>query len=225
MESVDAVPASAVVEATMARIRDAAVRRFGSDGFGAGLRVIAADAGVTAGLVVHHFGSKDGLRQACDRFVLGQIREAKLKSTTSKNTADLLAQLADVEASAPLALYAVRSLQAGGELALAFTEQMVRDADEYLAAGVEAGVIKPSRDPAARARYLALQSLGSLLLWVTLQPKSAQEDFAGAMRRMSDEVTAPALELFTQGLFVDRSMLDSYLMYVPDPPDGTAAAH
>ncbi|WP_019872447.1 hypothetical protein [Salinispora oceanensis] len=37
----------------------------------------------------------------------------------------------------------------------------------------------------------------------------------------------PALGRFTQGLHVDRSMLDDYLMYVPDPPaagdaEGTA---
>ncbi|GIF74622.1 hypothetical protein Asi02nite_41400 [Asanoa siamensis] len=32
------------------------------------------------------------------------------------------------------------------------------------------------------------------------------------------EITAPELELLAQGLLVDRSMLDDYLMYVPDPP-------
>ena len=39
-----------------ARIRNAALRRFARDGFGVGLRAIAADAGVTAGLITHHFG-------------------------------------------------------------------------------------------------------------------------------------------------------------------------
>lgn len=37
-------------------------------------------------------------------------------------------------------------------------------------------------------------------------------------------ITAPALERFTQGLHVDRSMLDDYLMYVPDPPAASDAA-
>jgi AcrR family transcriptional regulator len=47
-----------------ARIRDAAIRRFGSDGFGASVRAIAADAAVSPGLVMHHFGSKEGLVEA-----------------------------------------------------------------------------------------------------------------------------------------------------------------
>ncbi|ADB29589.1 transcriptional regulator, TetR family [Kribbella flavida DSM 17836] len=209
--------------ASVERIRDAAIVRFGRDGFSAGLRVIAADAGVTAGLVVHHFGSKGGLRQACDEHVLSVIRAEKLKAATTGSAAGMIAQLAEVEQFAPMALYAVRSLQTGGRLATEFVEQMVRDAEQYLAAGVEAGVIKPSRDPAARARYLAYQSLGSLLLWATIRSDALTGDFAAALRELSDEVTPPALELFTQGLFVDRSMLDDYLMYVPDPPVGPAA--
>jgi AcrR family transcriptional regulator len=194
------------------------VLRFGTDGFAVGLRTIATDAGVTAGLVVHHFGSKEGLRMACDSYVLARIRAEKMRASTG-SSAEMLAQLAEIEEYAPLALYAVRSLQAGGELATEFAEQAVRDAEDYLAAGVEAGLIKPSRDPGARARYLAFQGLGALMLWVTLNPEVVQPDRFGAeLRKLSEEITPPALELFTNGLFVDRQLLDSYLMYVPDPP-------
>ena len=205
--------------ATPERIRDAAVARFGRDGFAVGLRAIAADAGVTAGLVVHHFGSKDGLRRACDSYVLGVIRSEKLRAPTSASATGMLAQLAEIEQYGPLALYAVRSLQAGGELATAFVEQMIRDAEDYLAAGVEAGTIRPSRDAAGRARYLTFQGMGSLMLWISLHPEMVSvDDFRTALREISDQITLPALELFTEGLFVDRSMLDAYLMYVPDPP-------
>lgn len=208
---------------TTERIRDAAVARFGRDGFSAGLRTIAADAGVTAGLVVHHFGSKDGLRQACDAYVLGVIAAEKRRTTFSGSAATMLAQLAEIEEFGPLALYAVRSMQAGGELATAFVEQMIADAEEYLAAGVEAGTIRPSRDPAGRARYLTYQGMGSLMLWISMHPEMVSvDDFRTALREISDQITLPALELFTEGLFVDRTMLDSYLMYVPDPPGGPA---
>ncbi|WP_328993646.1 TetR family transcriptional regulator [Kribbella sp. NBC_01245] len=210
---------------TSERIRDAAVARFGRDGFSVGLRAIAADAGVTAGLVVHHFGSKEGLRDACDKFVLGVIRSEKMRATTSGSAAGMLAQLAEIEQFGPLALYAVRSMQAGGELATAFVEQMVSDAEDYLAAGVEAGTIRPSRDPAGRARYLTYQGMGSLMLWISLHPDMVSvDDFRTALREISDEITLPALELFTEGLFVDRAMLDDYLMYVPDPPGGPAVS-
>jgi hypothetical protein len=116
----------------------------------------------------------------------------------------------------------MRGMQAGGELATAFVEQMCRDAEKYLAVGVETGTIKPSRDPAGRARYLAYQGMGSLLLWMSLRQGSLEIDFRRELRRLSDEITLPALELFTDGLFVDRKMLDDYLMYVCDPPAGPA---
>ncbi|TDD30515.1 TetR/AcrR family transcriptional regulator [Kribbella turkmenica] len=215
-------PAAGGGAATAERIRDAAIVRFGRDGFSAGLRAVAADARVTAGLVVHHFGSKDGLRRACDAYVLEVIRSEKMKAVTG-SASGMIAQLAEVEEYAPLALYAMRSMQSGGELATAFVEQMCRDAEQYLAAGVEAGKIKPSRDPAGRARYLTYQGMGALLLWMSLRNGSVEvEDFRTELRRLSDEITLPALELFTDGLFVDRSLLDDYLMYVCDPPAGPA---
>lgn len=206
----------------MERIRDAAILRYGRDGFAAGLRAVAADAGVTAGLVVHHFGSKDGLRRACDAHVLGVIHAQKMKATTG-SAAGTIAQLAEIEEYAPIALYALRSLQAGGELAVAFIDKMCRDAEEYLAAGVESGLIRPSRDPAGRARYLTYQGMGSLLLWISLHPGFREvDDFRGELRQLSNEITLPALELFAEGLFVDRKMLDEYLLYTCDPPAGEA---
>jgi AcrR family transcriptional regulator len=211
-------------EGTAERIRDAAVARFGRDGFTAGLRAVAADAGVTAGLVVHHFGSKDGLREACDEHVLAVIREEKTKATTDGSAAGLIAQLAEVERFAPMVLYVVRSLQAGGGLATAFVEHMISDAQEYLEAGVTAGVIRPSRDPEGRARWLAYQGIGGMLLWTTLHPDLDQSTFAAGLREYIEQLTVPALETFSHGLFVDRTMLDDYLMYVPDPPSGGDAA-
>jgi len=52
-------------------IRDEALRLFAEHGPGAvSVRQIAAAAGVSPGLIVHHFGSKDGLRDAVDQYVL-----------------------------------------------------------------------------------------------------------------------------------------------------------
>ncbi|MFI5490684.1 TetR/AcrR family transcriptional regulator [Micromonospora echinaurantiaca] len=214
--------------ATTSRIRDAAIERFGRDGFGVGLRSIAADAGVTAGLVIHHFGSKDGLRRACDEHVLEVMRQEKTKALTDGSAAMLLAHMAELEQFAPMVQYLLRSLQAGGDFALKLVEQMIADAEEYLAAGEAAGVVRPSHDRAARTRYLAYQATGGLLLWFTLHGADATaEEFPALFRRYAEDITPPALELFTKGLLVDRSMLDDYLMYVPDPPPagdaGTAA--
>lgn len=60
---------------TRARIRDAAMAAFAEEGFrGATMRGIAAAAGVSLGLVQHHFGTKDGLRAACDERVLELVQ-------------------------------------------------------------------------------------------------------------------------------------------------------
>lgn len=54
-----------------ARIRGAALERFATYGVaGSSLRAIAADADVSPALILHHFGSKDGLRAAVDDFVV-----------------------------------------------------------------------------------------------------------------------------------------------------------
>lgn len=59
------------------RIRTAALRLFAERGVAAtSLREVARVAGVTPGLVVHHFGGKDGLHEAIDGFVLDLFREA-----------------------------------------------------------------------------------------------------------------------------------------------------
>lgn len=219
-------PAAAAEDlTTRARIRDTAIQRFGADGFSASVRSIASQAGVSPGLVIHHFGSKDKLRAVCDEHVLRLIRETKEQAIVEGSAADLIGQLAAVEEYAPLAAYVVQGILSGGDLAAAFLEHMVADAQAYLSAAVDAGTVRPSRDPAARARYLVLASVGALLVHLRLHPP-ADGDFRKTIREVSDVTTLPALELYTEGLLADRSMLDAYLMYVPDPPgdaDGTGA--
>ena len=57
-----------------ARIRDAAIELFADRGIeGATIRDIAQKAGVSSGLLRHHFGSKEGLRDACDEYVLSEL--------------------------------------------------------------------------------------------------------------------------------------------------------
>jgi AcrR family transcriptional regulator len=61
-----------------ARIRDAAIRLFAERGLdGTTVRDIAADAGVSPGLLRHHFGSKEALHQACDAYVLERLVKIK----------------------------------------------------------------------------------------------------------------------------------------------------
>jgi AcrR family transcriptional regulator len=57
-----------------ARIRDMALVLFAEHGLaGTSIRAVADAAGVSVGAVQHHFGSKAGLRQACDEHAIGTL--------------------------------------------------------------------------------------------------------------------------------------------------------
>jgi TetR/AcrR family transcriptional regulator, regulator of cefoperazone and chloramphenicol sensitivity len=59
------------------RILHASLRLFGEQGFdGTSVRQVAAAAGVSAPLILHHFGSKDGLRKAVAVEVMARVEAA-----------------------------------------------------------------------------------------------------------------------------------------------------
>jgi AcrR family transcriptional regulator len=192
-----------------ARIRDAAIEQFGQHGFAVGLRTIAEAAGVSAALVIHHFGSKEGLRKACDDYVAEEIRDSKSEALTSNDPASWLGQMAEIESYAALTGYVVRSLQTGGELAMMLWQRMIDNAEEYFADGVRAGTIKPSRDPHARAKFLAITSGGGLLLYIQMHPTPT--DLRAVLRDYARDMVLPALEIYTEGLMADRTMYDAFL--------------
>ena len=192
-----------------ARIRDAAIEQFGQCGFGVGLRTIAEAAGVSAALVIHHFGSKDGLRKACDDYIAEEIRSSKAETLRSGDPATWFAAMAEIESYAPMMAYLVRSMQSGGDLAKMLWHKMIDNAEEYMDEGVRAGTIKGSRDPHARARYLAMTGGGGFLLY--LQMHETPTDLRAVLRDYSRDMVLPALEVLTEGLMADRTMYDAFL--------------
>lgn len=202
MRSVDDLTAAA-------RIRDAAIELFGRDGFGVGVRAIAAAAGVSPGLVNHHFGSKDGLRKACDDHVAETIRRGKSETIRTSDPATWLGQLAEIEDYAPLMAYLMRTLQTGGELAKMLWHTMMDNTRAYLEEGVRAGTVKASDDPDARARFLALAGGGGFLLF--LQMHDDPGDVRAVLRDYGEQMVLPALELYTHGLLADDTMYQAFL--------------
>jgi TetR/AcrR family transcriptional regulator, regulator of cefoperazone and chloramphenicol sensitivity len=192
-----------------ARIRDAAIEQWGQHGFNVGLRAIAEAAGVSAALVIHHFGSKDGLRKACDDYIAEEVRTAKSESLRSADPATWFAQMAEIESYAPMMRYLVRSMQSGTELAKTFWRRMLENAEEYLEEGVRAGTLKGSRDPKARAKYLGLTGGGGFLLY--LQMHDNPTDMAAVLHDYGEEMVLPALEVYTKGLMTDSKMYDAFV--------------
>jgi len=202
MRSVDDLTAAA-------RIRDAAIEQFGQHGFDVGLRAIAKGAGVSAALVIHHFGSKEGLRRACDELVAESVRTSKSESLQSSDPASWFAQMAEIESFAPMMAYLVRSLQTGGDLAKSLWHTMIDNAEQYIGEGVRAGTIKPSRDPKARARFLAMTGGGGFLLY--LQMHDTPTDLRAVLHDYAQDMLLPSLEVYTDGLLTDSTMYDAFL--------------
>lgn len=211
---------------TVARIRDAAIDQFGSRGFDVGVRAIAEAAGVSPGLIIHHFGSKEGLRKACDDYIAEEIRSEKSEALRSSDAAGWLAQMAEIESFAPMMAYLVRSMQTGGELGTALWRTMITNVEAYLDEGVRAGTVKPSRDPAARARYLAMVGGGAFLLY--LQLHDTPTDLRAVLHDYSRDMVLPALELYTEGLLADSTMYEAFLASEGENRDkdsGTVTTH
>ncbi|WP_246610873.1 TetR/AcrR family transcriptional regulator [Nonomuraea rhizosphaerae] len=115
-----------------ARIRDAALRHFGEHGFErATIRGIAETAGVSSGLVRHHFGSKQALREACDEYlskVLSRLND-QVRADSHPGTVNYVAVARTT--LGPYQRYLARALAEGS--AAAVFDEMVRLSEEWLA--------------------------------------------------------------------------------------------
>ena len=202
----------------VARIRNAALLRFARDGFGVGLRTIAADAGVTAGLIAHHFGSKDGLRRACDTEVLRLTQEVKRSSMYFGGPTDLMTQMSQVEEYIPATAYAMRSLMEGGELATTLMDLFVGDTVSYMSDAVKAGTVTPSHNEEARARYLLYAGFGALLLFLRYEA-SEPGDIESAIREFMERYGPVTAELYSRPLFTNPGLYTDYVQATSADPD------
>ncbi|MEV0697053.1 TetR family transcriptional regulator [Saccharopolyspora sp. NPDC050389] len=159
---------------TRAIIREESLRLFAEHGPDAvTMRQIAAAAGVSPGLVMHHFGSKEGLREAVDQHVFNAF-EAMLDALTAgpaPDPRDAAATGSLVEAlmrhlppGSPLPAYLRRLLLAGGEPGRRLMRRIYEASSAGLRAMVAAGKAAPGRDPAMRAAILMANDLAVLLL-------------------------------------------------------------
>ncbi|MBP2413462.1 AcrR family transcriptional regulator [Arthrobacter stackebrandtii] len=207
-----------------ARLRDAAIECFAARGFGESLRSIAARAGVSAGLVRHHFGSKEQLRAECDATVLDRYRTLKTESLNA-GPAQLFAQLPPSRDGGILMVYILRSVQEGSSAGRLFVDNMVAEAVDFTADAVARGLVVPSRDEAARARFLVQQAIGAMLVNLAMRPEIQLDDFPAVMDQYMADAMLPTLEVYTEGIFTDRSYLETYLAYQASdnhPPVGHA---
>jgi AcrR family transcriptional regulator len=187
-----------------ARIRDAALRLFGQQGFDrATIRGIADAAGVSSGLVRHHFGSKEALRDECDEYLARAIDRLNDEVRAHRSPEGVNYVGVAWSMLGPYRSYVVRALTEGRAAPL--FDMLVDRGAEWL---VEADAKRPdppevSRE--ARATVGAAMSLAVSLLYEHIS------------RRFGVDVDS------TQGQdLLAKTLLDVYSHPVIDP--GEAAA-
>jgi AcrR family transcriptional regulator len=152
-----------------ARIRDAAMNLFAAEGVAASsMRAVARAADVSPGLIVHHFGSKQGLIRAVDETVLARINLALSEVPIEGSADDVIEGRAEVVAaflrSQPvLCDYLGRALSERTEASAELFHRLFAFAakDERL---IDAGVLRADTDPFWRAMHQVVLVIGPLLL-------------------------------------------------------------
>lgn len=185
-----------------ARVRNAAIARFADTGVAAArLKDIAADAGVSPQLIIHHFGSKDGLRAECDRYVSGVIREQKLTAMKQGLGLDVFAALRTLDDEPPVMRYLANTLSDGTDHVATIIAEMVDDAVDYLEEGVASGVVHPCDDPRGRAAVLVIWQLGALVLHEHIERLLGADLLAGAEKMSAWAL--PAAEVLARGVITE----------------------
>lgn len=190
-------------------IRNAALRMFAERGPDAvTVRDIAKGAGVSASLVLHHFGSKDGLLAAVDAYA-SEAFEAVFAEFDGEDVAKLLmggeatTSVAEVFARAfphgsPLPAYLRRLLLTNDPAGAAIFSRWYATTRRLLDAMVELGAAAPSDDPAVRAAFLLVNDLAVILLRNQIASAIGIDPLTPAgLDRWGKDVTA----VYTQGLF------------------------
>jgi AcrR family transcriptional regulator len=102
-----------------ARIREAAIDLFAERGIGpATIRDIADRAGVSSGLLRHHFGSKEGLRDACDEYAMSKMNDLRDRLMGPNAQVDPAVLGAMNPSALRLQVYLVKSMMEGSSNAL-----------------------------------------------------------------------------------------------------------
>lgn len=148
-----------------ARIRDAAREQFAEHGFErTTIRGIAAAAGVSPGLVRHHFGSKQGLKDAVDAHVVEELRRLNAETMTDAEEHSLYRAARSRPSLAPVQKYLAQALVDGSTTVATLFDQMVEPTAQWFALADRERTDAPYADLRTRAAVYTAMALGVPLL-------------------------------------------------------------
>jgi AcrR family transcriptional regulator len=148
-----------------ARIRQAALAHFAEHGFErATIRGIAAAAGVSPGLLRHHFGSKQALREAVDAHVIQEVRRISDEMMVDGARGDLGPAVFSREGIRPFQDYLMRALMDGSPSISTIFDEMIEPTEQWLEFADKDRTDPPFADRRTRATVVAAMKLGVFVL-------------------------------------------------------------
>lgn len=192
-------------------VRDAAIAHFATAGFGKpGLDRIAHAAGVTTDDITALFGDEDGLRQACDDYVLQALVGWAHRKATLEGMGEVMRSYqADPDTYQAQIDYLGRVVAENTPAAARFIDVLVDESELIIRAGMRDGTMRASDDPRALAVLTASNVVGLVIMAPHIERALG---LPASQEQMLLRLALPALELYTHGLYSD----DSYLRLVRD---------
>jgi AcrR family transcriptional regulator len=202
-----AVPVQPQDLTAKARIREAALELFAGDGVaGTSMRSIAAKAGVSSSLVVHHFGSKAALRTAVDDAVLHAFDDALSGVDLSGSPLEVSEQLNTaisgiIGGDRAVRDYLARSLLEASPASFRLFDALVELVGQGLDTLEAGGHVRRGSDKTWRSYTVLFIILGPMVMSRQIEARMGVDAFDPAVVRAR---SACNIEILQHGLFETR---------------------
>ncbi len=190
---------------TSAVIRDTAMELFAERGSSkVTIREIAAAAGVSPSLIMHHFGSKEGLQEAIGSHVVAFVEAVLAEfAQVSEETAEasfVRSLAAEFGMQPALAGYVRRLLVDDGPVGDSLFDRLFEVTVAGLDSLVAQGVVRPAQDERVRAAFLLVNDLGVMLLRRQVERVLGIDPLA---RPGLEQWTVELMDIYMNGMFAD----------------------
>lgn len=199
-----------------ARIRQAALDQFAEHGYErTTIRGIAAAAGVSPGLVRHHFGSKQELRDAVDEYVLQEIQRVNQQVMVDSDSGDLSTSSAySIKAMQPFREYVSRGLAEGSTIIAKMFDRMIDLTEQWLVRADANRTDPPLEDTRTRAAVINAMAMGVPLMREHLSRALGVDTFSPEGDR---RISLALLDIYSHALLTPE-LAATAVAWVESPP-------